>query len=343
MQSSQQEPTASIPMAQAEQEEPASEYHSFDYYDHKHMDRWDGMNVCALLAGLAILLFMVLLFTPRASLSAALFFFFVGCAFCCFRSNPRLRIFALTFHARNQVTKEPRVGSSWPSPPSSPNATRAVHDLLQRGNDIPRLRIFAMAHHARNQVTKEPRVVVGSSSPSPDPTQALHDLLPPDNDAIPRKWISDLPEPDNDAILRNWTRANGTYTRVANPGEGVFLLELHFSKFGGAAKKPLWKINGKMADGSFCILHGLLAENGKLYWCERHSTMDDRVMLVRGFLDYNTFRFVGTWIDNLGCTGSYATLERQGLEVKDVTSSEKTASGTDSNVASTEQSSRNLA
>lgn len=342
MQSSQQEPTtASIPMAQqAEQEEPASEYHSFDYYDHKHMDRWDGMHVCALLAGLAILLFMVLLFTPMASLSAAFFFFLVGCAFCCFRCNPRLRIFALTHHARNQVTKEPRVGSSSLLPPSSPKVSRAVHDLLQRGNDIPRLRIFAMAHHARNQVTREPRVVGSSSpSPSPEPTQAVHDLLQPDDDAIPRSWISDLLQPDDDTRLRNWTRANGTYIRVANPGEGAFLLELHFSKFGGAATKPLWKIHGKMADGSFCILHGLLAENGKLYWCERHSTMEDRVVLVRGFLDYNTFRFVGTWIDNLGCTGSYAILERRGFEqVRDIT-----PIVADSNVASTEASSGNLA
>jgi hypothetical protein len=232
--------TPSVPLGT---EEEKSDYTFFDDEMHQRLNRWDnGVNVCAPLATLAIFLFFVLAWIPMASISIVLFFFIVGCCFCCFRGHPKLRLLGLIHQAKSQVLK---------------------------------------------------------------------DELPKENDLL-----------QGDNAVRDWTCASGLYQSEPPLNYGgtsggdldkVVSIELTFIKFRGHEEKQssVWSITGR--SDRFVILHGLLAASGKAYWVEKH--VDQRMVLVQGVLDYNTFTLSATWQDNLGCDGRHLTLQRQNAEL----------------------------
>lgn len=133
---------------------------------------------------------------------------------------------------------------------------------------------------------------------------------------------------------RDWADASGFYvSRQLNHGDtndGQQELELVFAppvqQKQEEVNSRVWNVFGKSQDASVVILHGLIAENGKVYWLERHSAAKNgladsklgsgglpglqRLVLVEGVFDYETSQFTGTWSDSQGNDGTYTTLAR---------------------------------
>lgn len=224
-----------------------SEYQSFDYRLHRHLDYWDAINMCAPIATVAVLLFVVMVFVPFTSVAMAIFFFIMGCLFCCGRLHPRFRILALARRARLDIKRQPTL----------------------------------------------------------------------------TKQLEGKESKNDSTMQQDWRTASGQFCSLDHPEAGT--LELEFAPFEVVFlprdDKKLWNIIGHAKNGGFAILHGLIAENGKLYWMERHEGIvpgtegcnpsPPRLVLVQGILDHATHRFEGTWTDSLGCRGTYATLVRQ--------------------------------
>ena len=130
-------------------------------------------------------------------------------------------------------------------------------------------------------------------------------------------------------VERDWSKASGWYQSKKHSETGKIALE--FVPFDSVFLKTgntVWSVGGRSEDGSFQILHGLIAENGKLYWLESHRNTNSwlkndsatdgygpsflgRMVLVEGVLDFDRRQFMGTWTDNLGGKGAYQALERR--------------------------------
>lgn len=150
------------------------------------------------------------------------------------------------------------------------------------------------------------------------------------------------PHPFEDTKARDWMGVSGLFMSDILPKTEK--LRLEFTPFKSLLlknKNPVYNITGKSEDKRFSILHGLMAENGALYWLERHaanpntsidsfegeekegiermlvtiSKFRDRMVLVEGTLNYDTHRLEGVWKDSLGGTGTYTSLARKGFEI----------------------------
>lgn len=237
---------------------PETEYYSFDYQYHRHLNYWDGMSLCIPLSCISILMLLLLIVVPLLASIFVLIFACITCvAFCGGQPNSRFRIFSRARRARLQIKNQPGL------------AKENVEGL--------------------------------TSSSSPPST-----LRGP---------------------VQDWTKASGIYGSLDSPDAGR--IQLNFCPFQAVFlqnKNFVWSIHGQSYDDSFVILHGLIAENGKLYWLERHGIpVEDhhhhqgrptilphlrRLVLVEGAIDFHTRQFEGTWMDSLGCEGNYIPLAR---------------------------------
>jgi hypothetical protein len=153
----------------------------------------------------------------------------------------------------------------------------------------PKLRMMSMVHQARGEIYKQAA------------------------EAVRKREMN-----ENTTLSRDWTRAEGVYSPsedlVANTKDdkpNPTKLEMRFAPF--CEKRALWHVSGESVDGRFGIMHGLLADaSGKIYWVEQHpSPYGQRTILVEGYINYDTFQFMGgTWKDNLGCSGVHVNITR---------------------------------
>lgn len=132
----------------------------------------------------------------------------------------------------------------------------------------------------------------------------------------------------NMELHRDWSKASGWYQSKVHRDAGKIALEfVPFDSIFLHTNNPVWSVRGHSEDASFRIQHGLVAENGNLYWLESHRNSAGwiggtsvaegcgpnllrRMVLVQGTLSYDTFQFSGTWTDSVDSTGAYEVLER---------------------------------